>query len=85
MQTPARAAKQVAGKEPLDISNTAQLRDPCLAAARVFGWNGESQVNVAVNNQIGVVIIADQKQELHEKLKPLQEQWEQKEQLRQRK
>ena len=41
------AVKQLAGKEPLDISNTAQFRDACLAAARLYGWKGESQVNVS--------------------------------------
>ena len=35
MQTLAKAAQQVAGKEALDISNAAQLRDVCLAAARI--------------------------------------------------
>jgi hypothetical protein len=56
MQALAKAARQVAGKEALDVSNTAQLRDICLAAARICGWKGESEVNVAVNNQVGVVI-----------------------------
>jgi hypothetical protein len=55
MQTLAKAAQQVSGKDALDISNTAQLRDICLAAARIFGWTGDSQVNVAVNNQMNVV------------------------------
>jgi hypothetical protein len=51
----AKAAQQVSGKDALEISNTAQLRDICLAAARIFGWTGDSQVNVAVNNQVNVV------------------------------
>jgi hypothetical protein len=55
MQTLAKAAQQVSGKDALDISNTAQLRDICLAAARIFGWTGDSQVNLAVNNQVNVV------------------------------
>jgi len=38
MQALAKAAQQVAGKAALDVSNTAQLRDICLAAARIFGW-----------------------------------------------
>jgi hypothetical protein len=46
MQALAKAARQVAGKEALDVSNTAQLRDICLAAARIFGWQGESPVSV---------------------------------------
>jgi hypothetical protein len=67
MQTLAKAAKQVAGNAALDGSNTAQLRDICLAAARIFGWNGDSQVNVAVNNQ--VVITEEKRRELQERLR----------------
>jgi hypothetical protein len=55
MQTLAKAAQQVAGKEALDISNTAQLRDICLAAARIFGWDGKPQTEVTITNQAGVV------------------------------
>src|SRR5215469_2813379 len=73
MRTLAKAAQQVAGKEALDISNTAQLRDICLAAARIFGWKGEAQVNVAVNNQVGVVVTEAKRKELQERLRRLQE------------
>jgi len=73
MQALAKAAQQVAGKDALNISNTAQLRDICLAAARIFGWNGEAQVNVAVNNQVGVVISEAKRKELQERLRRLQE------------
>jgi hypothetical protein len=55
MQTLAKAAQQVAGKEALDISNTAQLRDVCLAAARIFGWDGKPQTEVNITNQVGVI------------------------------
>src|SRR5437899_6951081 len=73
MQALAKAARQVAGKEALDVSNTAQLRDICLAAARIFGWKGESPVNVAVSNKVGVVITEAQREELQEKFRRLQE------------
>jgi len=55
MQTLAKAAQQVAGKEALDISSTAQLRDVCLAAARIFGWDGKPQTDVNITNQVGVI------------------------------
>ncbi len=55
MQTLAKAAQEVAGKEALDISNTAQLRDVCLAAARIFGWNGNPHTEVNITNQVGIV------------------------------
>ena len=73
MQALAKAAQQVAGKAALDVSNTSQLRDICLAAARIFGWKGEAQVNVAVNNQVGVVISEAKRKELQERLRRLQE------------
>jgi hypothetical protein len=66
MQTLVKAAQQVSGKDALDISNTAQLRDICLAAARIFGWTGDSHVNVAVNNQVNVVCDERTRQELIE-------------------
>jgi hypothetical protein len=72
MQALAKAARQVAGKKALDVSNTAQLRDICLAAARIFGWKGESEVNVAVSNQVGVVITDQQRAEMQAKLRELQ-------------
>jgi hypothetical protein len=73
MQVLAKAVKQLAGKEPLDISNTAQFRDACLAAARLYGWKGESQVNVAVNADKAAVVVCTEEQrrrliELRERL-----------------
>ncbi len=55
MQTLAKAAQQVAGKEALEISNTAQLRDVCLAAARLYGWDGKPHTEVNITNQVGIV------------------------------
>jgi hypothetical protein len=62
MQVLAKAVKQLARKEPLDISNTAQFRDACLAAARLYGWKGESQVNVAVNAEKAAVVVCTEEQ-----------------------
>jgi hypothetical protein len=73
MQALTKAAKAVAGKEALDVSNTTQLRDVCLAAARIFGWQGDSPVNVEVNNQVGVVVTEEKRRELQEKLRAIQE------------
>lgn len=55
MQTLAKAAQQVAGKAALDISSTAQLRDICLAAARIFGWDEKPQTEVNITNQVGLI------------------------------
>ena len=55
MQTVAKAAQEVAGKGALDISNTAQLRGVCFAAARIFGWDGKPQTEVNIMNQVGVI------------------------------
>ncbi len=55
MQALAKAAQQVAGKEALEISSTAQLRDICLAAARIFGWDEKPQTQVNIANQVGLV------------------------------
>jgi hypothetical protein len=73
MQALTKAAQAVAGKEALDVSNTAQLRDICLAAARIFGWKGEPEVNIAVNNQVGVVVTEAKRKELQEKLRAIQD------------
>jgi hypothetical protein len=55
MQTLAKAAKQVAGRGALDVSSTGQLRDICLAAARIFGWDEKPQAQVNIANQVGLV------------------------------
>jgi hypothetical protein len=45
-----RAAEAAANAaEPLEISNTAQLRDLAASAARVFGWDKGPQTAVQVN------------------------------------
>lgn len=62
MQTLAKAAQQVAGKQALDVSNTAQLRDICLAAARIFGWKDDAQVSVAVNADKAAVLVCTEEQ-----------------------
>ena len=64
MQALAKAAQQVAGKDALDVSNTAQLRDICLAAARIYGWKDEPQTKVNITNQVGVVVTEEQRQRL---------------------
>ena len=45
-QTLAKAAQQVSKEEALPVKNTAQLRDVCLAAARLFGWDGNAHPSV---------------------------------------
>jgi hypothetical protein len=49
-QATARAAEAAANAaKPLEVSNTAQLRDLVASAARVFGWNKGPQTAVQVN------------------------------------
>jgi transposase len=60
MQTLAKAAQQVAQKQALDVSNTAQLRDICLAAARLFGWDGSPVAPVTVNTTVQTGIVCDE-------------------------
>ena len=49
-QATARAAEAAARSEkPLDVSNTAQLRDLAASAARVFGWDKGDKTQVNVN------------------------------------
>jgi hypothetical protein len=31
------------------------LRDICLAAARIFGWDGKPQTEVNITNQVGII------------------------------
>ena len=51
-----------------------QLRDICLAAARIFGWKGDS-VSVAVNADKATVVVCteEKRAELQERLRRLQE------------
>jgi hypothetical protein len=59
-----KAVKAAAEKEALDITNPAQLQAACLAAARLYGWKGDSQVNVAVNNQVSIGVVCTEEQRL---------------------
>jgi hypothetical protein len=50
-QATARAAEQAAKAEkPIEVSNTAQLRDLAASAARVFGWDSDKP-GVQLNQQ----------------------------------
>src|SRR5262249_25147475 len=63
----AKAAQKAGGQEAIDVSNTAQLRDICLAAARVLGWKEGAGVNVSVNTQVAIVT-PEQQAEMQDKL-----------------
>jgi hypothetical protein len=41
------------------VSNTAQLRDVCLAAARLFGWDGKP--SVTYYGDVNTVVVCDEK------------------------
>jgi hypothetical protein len=62
MQALRKAAEAAGGREALDVENAAQLRDVCLAAARVFGWRDGSQVTV--NTQVNVKVADPERQRL---------------------
>jgi hypothetical protein len=46
----AKAAEHVSTQPPLEVRNTAQLRDLASAAARIFGW-GTDKPGVHLNQQ----------------------------------
>lgn len=76
-QATTRAA-EAAGKatEPLQIGNTAQLRDVCLAAARLFRWDGSAQPSVTYygdDNRTVVLCDAGRRQQLIEQRQRLLE------------
>jgi hypothetical protein len=50
MQTTAKAPTHAAHKPPLDVSNTAHLRDLAQSAARIFGWDSDKP-SVQLNQQ----------------------------------
>jgi hypothetical protein len=59
----ARAAEAAAtAPEPLQVSNTAHLRDLAASAARIFGWNTKKKPGVQLNQQF--VIGTEQLQEI---------------------
>ena len=77
MQTLHKAAQAVAKKDPLDITNMAQLRDACLSAARMFGWDGNAQASVTYygdDNRKIVVCDPERRQQLIEQRQRLLEQ-----------
>jgi hypothetical protein len=58
----ARAAEAAAtATEPLQVSNTAHLRDLAASAARVFGWDADKKPGVQLNT---LVITTEQLQQI---------------------
>jgi hypothetical protein len=74
MQTLLKAAQAVARKVPLDITNIAQLRDACLSAARMFGWDGNIPAVQVYGEKVAVVCTEERRQELIEQHKRLLDQ-----------
>ena len=63
-QATARAAEAAANAEqPLEVSNTAHLRDLAQSAARIFGWNTDGP-QVQLNQQ--VVITQEQLEQIRQ-------------------
>jgi hypothetical protein len=61
MQTLHKAARAVARKDPLDISNMGQFRDACLSAARMFGWDGKASVTYYGDDNRQVIVCDENK------------------------
>ena len=60
--TTARAAEAAAtAPEPLQVSNTAHLRDLAASAARIFGWDTDKKPGVQLNQ---LIITREQLQEI---------------------
>ena len=58
----ARAAEAAAtAPEPLQVSNTAHLRDLAASAARIFGWDQDKGAQVSVNT---LVVTTEQLQQI---------------------
>jgi hypothetical protein len=55
-QTLAKAVQALAEKEALPVENIAQFKDACLAAAKLFGWDGKAQPSVIVNADKAVIV-----------------------------
>src|SRR5262249_22702540 len=73
MQTLAKAVQALAQKDALTVETIGQFKDACLAAAKLFGWDGKPQAEININNQVGVGIVCTEEQrqrliELREKL-----------------
>jgi hypothetical protein len=73
MQTLAKAVRSLSERNAPPVENITQFKDACLAAARIYGWKGKSQVNVEVNNQVNVVVTEEKRRELQAKLKAIQD------------
>jgi hypothetical protein len=56
----------------IDYARTAQLRDICLAAARIFGWSERPEVEVNVANQVGIVVTAEMRRQIIENRRAIQ-------------
>ena len=55
-QAIAKAAQSAAKKQALPLDSIAQLRDACLTAAKIFGWDGSAHPSVTVNADKAVVV-----------------------------
>jgi len=64
MQTLAKAVQALAQKDALTVETVGQFKDACLAAAKLFGWDGKPQTEVNITNQMGVVCTEEQRQRL---------------------
>jgi hypothetical protein len=55
-QTLAKAVQALAKKEALPVESIAQFKDACLAAAKLFGWDGKGQSTVTVNADKALIV-----------------------------
>jgi hypothetical protein len=59
-QTLAKAVQALAEKEALPVGSIAQFKDACLAAAKLFGWDGNAQPSVNYYDDVNTVVVCDE-------------------------
>ena len=70
----AKAVKALAEKGALPVENIAQFKDACLAAAKLFGWDGKPETQINVGIGVGIVCNEEQRKRLIELREKLQAQ-----------
>ena len=55
-QTLAKAVQALAKQDALTVETIGQFKDACLAAAKLFGWDGKPAASVTVNSDKTVVV-----------------------------
>ena len=59
-QTLAKAVQALAKQDALTVETIGQFKDACLAAAKLFGWDGKPAAAVTVNSDKTVVVCTEE-------------------------